>query len=169
MEDKDENNSNISAEIERLFKEDQLARCDFTFFMKDKELIRNADKIRRSQIEVLLKSPNRLAKDYYYAAMIFQHGETTEDFLKAHHLAQKAHELGEPLAKWLIAASYDRWLKSQGKAQKWGTQLELDSQTNKWVIGEVDCETTDKQRAEMDVLPIDEYLTIANQKLSLNK
>jgi hypothetical protein len=63
------------------------------------------------------------AEDVYYLAFLFQHGRTSEDYKKAHELALEAEKQGSEDAKWLSAATEDRYLFSLGKAQKWGTQF----------------------------------------------
>src|SRR5262245_5684617 len=61
------------------------------------------------------------AEDFYYAACVMNHGDTTEDARNAHTLALRSSELGYRPARWLAAASYDRWQMYQGKPQKYGT------------------------------------------------
>lgn len=67
--------------------------------------------------------------DYFNAAIIFQHGNNSSHYLKAHNLSKKAFLMDPALtkAKWLSCASADRYLLSIGKAQIWGTQFILDA------------------------------------------
>jgi hypothetical protein len=44
-------------------------------------------------------------------------------YKKANELARQGIELGDERSKWLYAATMDRWLVSQGKPQKYGTQF----------------------------------------------
>lgn len=66
----------------------------------------------------------RTGNDHFHAAMIFQHGSTPEDYERAHEHAKKGVELGSshPVAKWLIAATWDRWQMSRKLPQWYGTQ-----------------------------------------------
>jgi hypothetical protein len=64
----------------------------------------------------------RAADDYYYAAMVFQHGEAPEDYLLAHALAMAAQAAGRPDAAWTAAATLDRFLQNVDRAQIFGTQ-----------------------------------------------
>ena len=90
-----------------------------------------------------LSSPD----DYRSASLIFQHGETSDDFSKAFELSLKSTKLGMPPFATLLAQSFDRLIISlqQNKGiqnseikQRFGTQImhegtpyALDGQTNK--------------------------------------
>jgi hypothetical protein len=82
------------------------------------------DKLRRARVEELM-APNtaRTAADYFHAAVVLQHGRDTAASLKAHAWAKRAVELGstEPLAKGLIAGSWDQYLYGKGLPQWYGT------------------------------------------------
>ena len=58
----------------------------------------------------------KTAKDYFRAAMIYQHGGDRASYRRAHELAKKAAEFGSSLsnAEWLTAASWVRYLLSVG-------------------------------------------------------
>ena len=64
--------------------------------------------------------------DLYEAAFVFQHGETAPDYLLAHVLALDALTKGFDRAKWLSAATLDRYLQLIGQPQVFGTQYPLD-------------------------------------------
>ena len=101
------------------------------------------------------------AEDYFHAAMLLQHAPRVRDYWRAHELAQRSAELGYAPARWLVAASYDRWLMRQGKPQKYGTQYKLAHPAwQVWAWGryrlwEVDPTTTDAERAEWGVPPLE--------------
>jgi hypothetical protein len=81
--------------------------------------MRARDLQRRMRVmEILTANELHTAEDYYYAAHIMNHGDTPEDAEKAHRLAQRASELGHRPARWLAAASYDRWQNSSAKRKK---------------------------------------------------
>ena len=63
--------------------------------------------------------------DFYRAAFIFQHGQLPEDYLKAHHLAVIAISKGHD-ARWISAATLDRYLQATGKMQIYGTQFKTN-------------------------------------------
>lgn len=132
-------------ELRRLFEEDQADRR-----RGYRSSLIKRDGRRRKRVEQLLADgAGTSGPDFYHAAMVFQHGETLDDFWRAHELALKAHELGEERARWLAAASYDRWLVGQGLPQKYGTQSWLDG--DKWMLYPVDPATTDDERARWGV------------------
>jgi hypothetical protein len=95
--------------------------------------------------------------DYFYAALIFQHGESLADIWQAHTLAQRAAELGAAAtlgpnqtdSRWLAAAALDRWLMYQGQPQKYGTQFVPDGKRIR--LWDVDPATTDAERAAIHV------------------
>ena len=62
--------------------------------------------------------------DYFHAAVVFQHGATTENIALAYSLATIATRLqpAHPHAKFLTAAAWDRLMKRMGKPQWYGTQ-----------------------------------------------
>jgi len=70
--------------------------------------------------------------DYYHAAMIFQHGQNPDDFLFAHVLAVTAVSKGNLDARWLCAATLDRYLRSIWQPQIYGTQYQMTPE-KQWV------------------------------------
>lgn len=100
------------------------------------------------------------AVDYYHAALVFQHGVKPSDFKKANKLAKKSMEMGEERAKWMYAASMDRWLLSINKPQKFGTQF-IQQKGKDWELSQpIDKTTSDKERAKYNVPPLSKALEI---------
>lgn len=89
-------------------------------------------------------------QDFYYAAMVFQHGDTLSDIQQANNLAQQSMSMGYEPAKWLYAASYDRCLVFQDLPQKYGTQYRYD-QNGKQIYLPIDPDTTDAERLALNV------------------
>ena len=82
---------------------------------------------RSQEVRVLLtagqlKSP----EDLYKAAFVLQHGETADDYLMAHVLATESLVKGNLDARWLVAATLDRYLQLTRQPQIFGTQYSLD-------------------------------------------
>ena len=126
------------------------------------DTITKNDVARRQIVEDMIKNNELVAPiDFYHAAMIFQHGSTLDDIWQAHTLAKKAAQLGYDKAKWLTAASYDRWLMYQKKPQKYGTQYTDYGQGV--VLYKYDPETTDDERKQMNVPPLEEALEMAQR------
>lgn len=120
--------SQESCSLHHLFLDDQLARKQFQkrsawTSEKLKELA-SADASRIWQVKELVKAGRlKRTRDLYEAAMILQHGKDPEDFLLAHILASAAAFRGHKQARWLSAATLDRYLHDVGKAQVFGTQF----------------------------------------------
>ncbi len=82
-----------------------------------------ADMVRRQQVKALLDAGElRTATDFYSAALVYQHGDTAEDYLMAHTLAVAALGEGSTESPWLAAATLDRYLQKIGQPQIYGTQ-----------------------------------------------
>ncbi|HYO15248.1 MAG TPA: hypothetical protein VE685_18785 [Thermoanaerobaculia bacterium] len=145
-----------NAELERLYTEDQADRAQGPNAKIDWEAVSKRDEERRKRVlEILEAGGAKTAADYHHAAMVFQHGDTLDDYDRAHKLAAKAAELDpeHPGAKWLAAAAKDRWLMNQGKPQLYGTQFKMVD--GKWVLWDVDPSVTDEERAKWDCPPLE--------------
>lgn len=82
------------------------------------------DEARREQARTLLAKSALTGEDYYYAAFLFQHGQSANDYLFAHILGMQAVALGYARAKWISASTLDRYLQQIGQKQVFGTQYE---------------------------------------------
>jgi hypothetical protein len=81
------------------------------------------DAERRERIQRLLNEGRvESGEDYYYAAMVYQHGQTPQDYLLAHVLAMTSVAKGDKDGIWLTAATLDRYLQSVKEPQIFGTQ-----------------------------------------------
>lgn len=108
-------------EMSAMFEADQndrrAAEIDWT-------VVGPADDARRTRTEELLAAGAlQSAEDFFHAAFVFQHGSTSNDYLKAHLLATIAIARGKPDATWIAAATLDRYLRSIGQPQVLGTQF----------------------------------------------
>lgn len=89
----------------------------------DWSVVAPRDAQRRQRVrEMLEQGLLNSGDDYYFAAMVFQHGEKPADFLLAHVLAMAAQNSGRPGSAWISTASLDRYLHSIGQPQLFGTQ-----------------------------------------------
>ncbi|MBW4040497.1 MAG: hypothetical protein HIU91_16920 [Acidobacteria bacterium] len=82
------------------------------------------DEARRVQARALLAKPGLSGEDYYFAAFLFQHSQDADDYLVAHILATEAIALGYSRARWISAATLDRYLQQIGQKQVFGTQYQ---------------------------------------------
>ena len=110
-----------NATLTEMFTVDQKARegvhIDWAKLTKD-------DEQRRNELRQMLSAGGvRTGNDYYHAAMIFQHGQNPDEYLMAHVLAMDAVALGSKEARWLSAATLDRYLLSIWQPQVFGTQF----------------------------------------------
>ncbi|RPI95192.1 MAG: hypothetical protein EHM40_03955 [Chloroflexi bacterium] len=124
--------------------------------------MRTRDLGRRERVmEIVAANQVQTAEDYFHAAWIMNHGDTPDDAKNAHFLAVRASELSYRPARWLAAATYDRWQMYQGKPQKYGTNYVYDVRRDR--LWDVDPETTDEERAAWDVPPLAEQLRKAEE------
>ena len=94
--------------LKRLFDADQNDRKNGTI---DQETVkRDAD--RRKQVFAELRNGRiRTADDHYYAAMVFQHGESADDIRLAFSMAWISAQMdpkNNDRSLWLSAAAWDR-------------------------------------------------------------
>lgn len=147
----------ISERMKALFDADQSSRRGM---MNNKELwpkLEEEDRARRVEVTTYLENGKlAAADDFYYAALIFQHGNCADHFKLSNQLAEKSMNLGNHDARWLYAASLDRYLMTLGKPQKFGTQYVKNKESGKWELYSVDPATTDEERAHYDVPPLAE-------------
>jgi len=149
----------VSARLTILFEQDEAREKNAPDAEPSSEASRAywgeiATEDQQRQVEVmrfLQKGEVNSADDLYHAAMIFQHGNCPEHFKLANLLAEKALERGSDAARWLYAATLDRYLMSQGKPQKFGTQFVTAGSNGIWKLYDCDPTTTDEERARYKV------------------
>lgn len=146
---------NVDDELARLFEEDQADRRPAAGKEIDWKVVEPRDKARLARVKELYAG-NRLntGADYYYAAMVLQHAAEPEDYLLAHELCVVAIGKGEERAKWLAAASQDRYLMDIGRPQRFGTQFRSDGPNTPWRLYDVDPQVTDALRKAYNVPPL---------------
>lgn len=117
----------INLQLEQLYLDDTGDRKSFEEGKLSEEALRKNDARRQ---EIFMKIAPAIDENEiwncHYACLLLMHFESDNPVIykQAHEYAQKAIELGSTVTKWLYAASLDRWLVSQGKPQKFGTQLD---------------------------------------------
>lgn len=90
----------------------------------DWKAIGQRDASRREQTRQLLSQGQlRSGKDFEEAAFIYQHGNSSSDYLLGHTLAVIAVSKGDSSAVWISAATMDRYLQSIKQPQIYGTQF----------------------------------------------
>lgn len=118
--------------------------------------------VRRLLAEGRLQS----GSDYFFASLIFQHSDKPDDLLLAHVLAVTAVEKGKSAARWMAAATLDRYLHSIGQPQIFGTQF-YRAEGGRWTMDPYNRNAfTDAERALWCVIPLaqqDKMLTDDNR------
>lgn len=142
----------INVELYEMFQADQNdRRGDIDW---DAVAPRDEERRRRAMEMVendLLSAPD----DFVHAAFIFQHGSDSTSYRIAHELASKAVALDSThaRARWIAAATKDRYLQSVGKPQIYGTQFRLVEGV--WTLEPIDTTAvTDAERAWWGVPPL---------------
>ncbi len=130
--------SSTSAELKELFEQDQSDRLGGTLSGSD---LRERDLARRQRMmELLTAEEVTTPDDLYHAAFLLQHSnpahpdDTPELYLLAHALAEAAAFEGHAEARWLSAATLDRYLQFTGETQFFGTQQQQDD-NGEWRLG----------------------------------
>lgn len=68
--------------------------------------------------------------EFEFLALVFQHSADSNGLRLAHVLAVTAVAKGRPSARWLAAATFDRYLQSLHQPQVFGTQFRSESRDN---------------------------------------
>ncbi len=141
--------------LKQLFDQDQSDRENLSPTPEELNQEFKRDGLRRGKAQKMIDEGLLInPEDYYHAAFIFQHGITADDFLKANGLAKKALEMGYEKARWIFAATRDRYLIAIGKPQRYGTQY--IKKDGKMLLAPIDPETTDEERVQYGVKPLNQ-------------
>jgi Family of unknown function (DUF6624) len=151
-------------ELRALFEGDQADRRAVAARQMTQPELNLRDYERRQRLDGLAAEGKiQTADDYYYAAYILQHGTLAEEFRRAHDFAAEALIRGSHPARWLFAATLDRWLVATGQPQQYGTQY-VRIGNHGYAMYTVDPEVTDAERAQYDVPPLGEQLRLLTEK-----
>ncbi|MCC6536036.1 MAG: hypothetical protein IT162_00695 [Bryobacterales bacterium] len=111
-----------SAELKQIYEADQADRKAANV---DWAKVGPRDEARRQRVRAMLDAGLVITgKDYERAAMVYQHGDGSNDILLAHVLAVTAIGKGNLDARWLSAATLDRLLHRLKQPQVFGTQYQ---------------------------------------------
>jgi len=145
----------VSGELARMFAEDQGDRTPQSAGPIDWNVVGPRDSVRLARVKQMCRS-QRLSTgmDHYHAAMILQHAHEPDDYLLAHELCIVAVGKGVEQAKWLAAASEDRYLMNIGRPQRFGTQYRIDGTDGKWSLYDVGEGMADGVRRDFNVPPL---------------
>lgn len=144
-----------ASELQRLYDEDQAERAPGKTV--DWSAVQLRDEARQERVKGLVAAGLiSSGADYYHAAIVMQHSNEVEDILLAHDLYVIAISKGEARAKWLAAASLDRFLVRTGRPQRFGTQFGSNHPSRPPRLAPVDPTIPDQLRRELDVPTLDE-------------
>lgn len=147
----------INIQLEQLYLDDKNDRALFEKGKLSKKFLKQNDTHRQEVLNTILPTLDETEIwNCHYACLLLMHSWSDDPaiYKQAHDYAKKAVKLGSNVTKWLFAASLDRWLVSQGKLQKYGTQFNIKT-------GEIcayDHSTSDHERSEYGVPPLSELL-----------
>jgi len=143
-------------ELSKLYTEDQSDRMPKEGKAINWAEVGPRDKARLARVKELYQGAKlRTGADYYHAAMVLQHAPEPSDYLLAHELCVVAVSKGEKRAKWLAAASEDRFLMNIGRPQRFGTQFKADA-GGPFRLYKVEDGVTDDLRKELGVPTLEE-------------
>lgn len=148
--------------LRELAKEDQDSR-------RGKEIARTDDDRVRIVLSLIGQGELKTPEDKFNAALILDHtpftfcekklvSKSPDNYLLAHHLFQSAFDGGYKDARYLIAASIDRYLSMTEGYQKYGTNRIINQETGKEELVPIDRKTPDSERIKYGVLPLAELL-----------
>ncbi len=158
-----------NAELYRIYQEDQGERMILIqegvkkFLSSDLmfKMVHN-DSIRKKEMYAMLPKlkKSRSTQDLSEAALILQHENDSIDYWNAHELAMRAFQLGDTGTdtRQLAAITLGRYLISEGKPQRYGTQSFTDEKTGRLKLYPVDPSVTDSERAMWGEPPLKDAL-----------
>ena len=139
-------------ELKTLFAQDQADRAT-PVAGGDLLAMAKRDELRLARVkELYAAGAPRTGADWFHAALVLQHGADAADILLAHEMAIAALAAGDPRARWLTAATEDRFLRRIGRPQRFGTQYE--STGGPMALAETEPGVTDHLRAAVAVPPL---------------
>ncbi len=134
-------------ELKQLYTEDQADRMPKDGKAIDWKIVGPRDQKRLDRVrEMYNKNLLSTGADFYHVAMVLQHSHLPNDFLLAHELCVVAIGKGENRAKWLAAASEDRFLMNINRPQRFGTQYRADKLNEPFRLYKMDEGVTDDLR-----------------------
>ena len=154
--------------LQELFQDDQHDREKVYDTAEALAELKGRDRDRIKRLYVMMELDEIKTKnDLYYGAVILQHGENAADFLTAHRMAAIAAILGHRTARWLMAASFDRFLMSVGHGQIYGTQFEFNQEDRRYQLKlpVQDAVMVTFEKEFLGIPPVNERLKALNERI----
>ena len=129
------NTENLSKNLEYAYKTDQNDRMQLRSFIGYFSKLKQRDSIRLKQVRSNYSQDQILAPmDKFHAAFVFHHSDNSTDYKIASELASEAANSvklkDNYTVQWLQRASYDRYMLSIGKPEKYNTQNKFSIDLN---------------------------------------
>lgn len=127
--------NDVSKNLEYAYKTDQSDRKELKSFIGYFSKLKERDSIRLKQIRENYNQ-DKLSKpiDKFHAAFVFHHSDNSKDYKIASELAEEAANSqklkNNYTVQWLKKASFDRYMVSIGKPEKYNTQNNLSIDLN---------------------------------------
>ena len=148
--------------LRQLAKEDQDSR-------NGKKIARTDDERVKIVLSLIGTGEVKVPEDKFNAALVLEHtgltfrdkqlvSKSPDNYLLAHHLFKSAWEAGFKDARYLVAASIDRYLTFTEGRQLYGTNRLVNQETGKEEWVPIDRNVSDSERAKYGVLPLAELL-----------
>jgi hypothetical protein len=146
--------ANRAAELQKLVQEDQDDRRDWQNALNDSRAVENLqfrDESRRRRVgEIFGEGCFKSDDDFSAAALVFQHGNTSDHYYQAFIWFRRAFELGDQRQRRMIGTALDRYLVRIGYKQLFATQASLVTGTKCWCLEQVEPTFPDAKRIEND-------------------
>lgn len=122
-----------SVELRDLVKADQKERDELDLSNNvDGDQLNKNDLIRRKRVgQIFAEGCMHTSEDYAAAALIYQHGDTSDHYYQAYIWANRSAEEGDLRQKQLAALAIDRYLISKGMKQLFGSQAFMSAATER--------------------------------------
>jgi TonB family protein len=119
---------------------------------------------QRALRQLIAAGQLRTGQDYYNAAIVLQHADSTQDYRQTNEFAKKAVALSPQNreAKTLVAQSWDRYQRSLGLPQWYGTQHQVVG-TQEYLQVIDTTRVTDAERAALFVRTLPQKLAYFNK------
>jgi hypothetical protein len=148
--------------LKELAREDQAYR-------KGEKVTRTDEERIKIVLALIGEGALTVPEDKFNAALVLEHTPLSfcekrlvsispDNYLLAHHLFKSAFEAGYKDARYLVAASIDRYLSFTAGYQKYGTNRVINQETGKEEFVPIDRKTPDSERAKYGVAPLEVLL-----------
>lgn len=156
-------------ELQEIVDADQADRKSLEL---SKQIILRDQKRRMRVGELFGEGCFRESKDYAAAALVFQHGETSDHFFQAFLWAKQAVDLGDSSQQKLMVMAIDRYLLNKGQKQLFATQIIKFENDPCWCLQPVEKSFPESKRKKVTGKGLEDvvhYIRSLNSELKCSK